>query len=242
MIVRDTEAEAKEYADTSLSKLDDEYGKLIRDRAHDSISLGVAHQAKARELADQIRLCRTGSVDGVGRARSGCGAALVGSPIRFLSKSKTTKRWASVLSSFSGYPHIERRTLWQTRHAQLKTCSLPHAYGRVPAETPATPLGRQDNALMNACILPKTYLSAASSMACGAWAMTTTPQRPVQAKIEACLAQGHHTMDQADIYGGYEAEEDHGQALKAALPCKDQIEIVTKCDIVAPAGRYSDAP
>lgn len=24
---------------------------------------------------------------------------------------------------------------------QPKTCSLPHAYGRVPAETPATPLG-----------------------------------------------------------------------------------------------------
>ena len=24
---------------------------------------------------------------------------------------------------------------------QIKTCSLPHAYGRVPASTPATPLG-----------------------------------------------------------------------------------------------------
>ncbi len=64
----------------------------------------------------------------------------------------------------------------------------------------------------------------------------------VQAKIEACLKQGITTMDQADIYGGYEAEEVLGNALKAAPALKDQIEIVTKCDIVAPAGRYSDAP
>jgi predicted oxidoreductase len=63
----------------------------------------------------------------------------------------------------------------------------------------------------------------------------------VQAKIEACLAQGITTMDQADIYGGYEAEEVLGNTLKAAPALKDQIEIVTKCDIVAPAGRYADA-
>ncbi len=63
----------------------------------------------------------------------------------------------------------------------------------------------------------------------------------VQAKVEACLAQGITTMDQADIYGGYEAEEVFGAALKAAPALRDQIEIVTKCDIVAPAGRYADA-
>ena len=64
----------------------------------------------------------------------------------------------------------------------------------------------------------------------------------VQEKIEACLEQGITTMDQADIYGGYEAEEVMGAALKAAPHLKDQIEIVTKCDIVAPVGRYADAP
>lgn len=63
----------------------------------------------------------------------------------------------------------------------------------------------------------------------------------VQAKIEACLEQGITTMDQADIYGGYAAEEVLGAALRAAPALKDQIEIVTKCDIVAPAGRYADA-
>ena len=78
----------------------------------------------------------------------------------------------------------------------------------------------------------------------GMWRLSddgdTSPAH-VQAKIEACLAQGITTLDQADIYGGYEAEEVLGNALKAAPALKDQIEIVTKCDIVAPAGRYSDA-
>lgn len=62
----------------------------------------------------------------------------------------------------------------------------------------------------------------------------------IRAKIDACLAQGITTMDQADIYGGYEAEELFGAAL-AGTALRDQIEIVTKCDIVAPVGRYGDA-
>lgn len=69
---------------------------------------------------------------------------------------------------------------------------------------------------------------------------TETSTAHVQAKIESCLAQGITTMDQADIYGGYEAEEILGNALKGT-GLRSKIEIVTKCDIVAPAGRYSDA-
>ena len=64
----------------------------------------------------------------------------------------------------------------------------------------------------------------------------------VQAKIEACLEQGITTMDQADIYGGYEAEELMGAALAQAPHLKDKIEIVTKCDIIAPVGRHAAAP
>lgn len=63
----------------------------------------------------------------------------------------------------------------------------------------------------------------------------------VQAKIEACLEQGITTMDQADIYGGYTAEAILGGCLKQAPGLRDKIEIVTKCDIVAPVGRYADA-
>ncbi len=78
----------------------------------------------------------------------------------------------------------------------------------------------------------------------GMWRLsddTDTSPAHVQAKIEACLAQGITTMDQADIYGGYEAEAVFGAALKAAPNLRDQIEIVTKCSIVAPAGRYATA-
>ncbi|MHA6327186.1 aldo/keto reductase [Roseivivax sp. CAU 1753] len=61
----------------------------------------------------------------------------------------------------------------------------------------------------------------------------------VRAKTEACIEQGITTMDQADIYGGYEAEAVLGHALRGT-DLRDRIEIVTKCDIVAPAGRYAD--
>ena len=63
----------------------------------------------------------------------------------------------------------------------------------------------------------------------------------VQAKIEACLAQGITTMDQADIYGGYGSEAILGAALAAAPALRDQIEIVTKCGIIAQVGRHAAA-
>ncbi|WOI57336.1 aldo/keto reductase family oxidoreductase [Palleronia sp. LCG004] len=75
----------------------------------------------------------------------------------------------------------------------------------------------------------------------GMWRLgddTDTSPEHVRAKIEACLEQGITTMDQADIYGGYMSEEILGRALTPEL--RDAIEIVTKCDIVAPAGRHSD--
>ncbi|UHS58941.1 aldo/keto reductase [Agrobacterium vaccinii] len=66
-----------------------------------------------------------------------------------------------------------------------------------------------------------------------------TSAKHVQAKIEACLAQGITTLDQADIYGGYTAEAILGAAFKASPSLRDKVEIVTKCGIVAPAGRHS---
>lgn len=63
----------------------------------------------------------------------------------------------------------------------------------------------------------------------------------VEAKIHTCLEQGITTFDQADIYGDYGAEQVLGGALKASPALREQMEIVTKCDIVAPCGRFSDA-
>ncbi len=142
MIVRDTEAEAHEYAEHLVSKLDDEYGRQIRARAHDSISLGVAHQAKAREQADQFGYTEPHLWTGVGRARSGCGAALVGSTDQVLSKLEDYQKMGIRAFIFSGYPHLDEAEHFGKKVLpQMKTCSLPHARGRVPAQTPATPLG-----------------------------------------------------------------------------------------------------
>lgn len=142
VIVRDTEAEARDYAEHLVSKLDDEYGQLIRDRAHDSISLGVAHQAKARELADKFGYVEPHLWTGIGRARSGCGAALVGSTDQVLSELEAYQKMGIRSFILSGYPHIDECKSFGTRVLpQLKTCSLPEVYGRVPQSIPSTPLG-----------------------------------------------------------------------------------------------------
>lgn len=62
----------------------------------------------------------------------------------------------------------------------------------------------------------------------------------VRNKISSCLHQGITSFDQADIYGGYEAEEILGNALKGSN-LRQEMEIVTKCNIVAPVGRYKGA-
>ena len=82
-----------------------------------------------------------------------------------------------------------------------------------------------------------------SRLVYGMWRIAEGDATPatVQAKIEACLAQGITTMDNADIYGGYTAEAVLGGALKASPGLRDRIEIVTKCGIVAPMGRHSGA-
>jgi len=67
----------------------------------------------------------------------------------------------------------------------------------------------------------------------------TSPEH-VRAKIDASLDQGITSFDQADIYGGYEAEEILGNALSGSA-LRNKMEIVTKCDIIAQVGRYADA-
>ncbi|WP_412563805.1 LLM class flavin-dependent oxidoreductase [Thalassobius sp. MITS945101] len=142
VIVRDTEAEAREYADHIVSKLDDDQGKAIRERALDAKSLGVSHQAKNRDIADDDGYIEPNLWTGVGRARSGCGAALVGSTDQVMSKLEAYQKMGIRAFILSGYPHEEEaKHFGQRILPQMKTCSLPHAYGRVPASTPMTPLG-----------------------------------------------------------------------------------------------------
>jgi alkanesulfonate monooxygenase len=142
MIVRDTEAEAREYARELVSKLDDDKGKEIRQRALDAKSLGVSLQSANREIADAEGYIEPHLWTGVGRARSGCGAALVGSVDQVLSTIHDYMKMGIRAFIFSGYPHLQECEIFGTKVLpQLQTVSLAHAYGRVPAATPATPLG-----------------------------------------------------------------------------------------------------
>ena len=114
---------------------------MIRERALDATSLGVSHQSKSREIADEYGYVEPGLWTGVGRARSGCGAALVGSTDQVMSKIEAYQKMGIRAFIFSGYPHIEEARHFGARVLpHLKTCSLPEAYGRVPASPPATPL------------------------------------------------------------------------------------------------------
>lgn len=142
VIVRDTEQEAREYAQHLVSKLEDDAGRAIRERALDSTSLGVAHQAKNRDLADMEGFVEPHLWTGVGRARSGCGAAIVGSTDQVLSELESYQKMGIRAFILSGYPHMEECEHFGTRvMPQLNTCSLPQAYGRQPSTNPLTPLG-----------------------------------------------------------------------------------------------------
>lgn len=77
----------------------------------------------------------------------------------------------------------------------------------------------------------------------GLWRLGDDPDtapRHVQAKIEACLAQGITTFDEADIYGDYESETLFGAALKQAPALKKEIEVVTKCGIMLTSEKFPD--
>ncbi|MAQ38838.1 MULTISPECIES: aldo/keto reductase [Thioclava] len=83
---------------------------------------------------------------------------------------------------------------------------------------------------------------ALSRIVYGMWRLAddadTSPAH-VRAKIDACLEQGITTFDHADIYGGYTAEGVFGAAMREDPSLRDQMEIVTKCDIIVAAGRHA---
>jgi alkanesulfonate monooxygenase len=120
VVVRETEAEARAAADRLLSKLDADTGAAIRAKSLDSQSAGVAHQAELREAAS----ISDGYIEdnlwtGIGRARSGCGAAIVGDPDQVLAKLNAYRELGIEAFILSGYPHINECDLF-ARHV------LPH--------------------------------------------------------------------------------------------------------------------
>ena len=115
MIVRETEAEARTYADRLLSKLDAEQGAAIRAKSLDSTSAGVAAQAALREGAADDGYAEENLWTGVGRARSGCGAAIVGDPDQVRAKLAMYQDMGIEAFILSGYPHAAEADLF-ARH------------------------------------------------------------------------------------------------------------------------------
>ena len=142
VIVRETENEAKAYANKLISKLDIKMGENIKNRALDSKSLGVSKQASLREKADQEYYVEPHLWTGIGLARSGCGAAIVGNPEQVYQKIKSYMDMGINAFILSGYPHKKECELFAKYVLpKLKNIHLPEILGRVPKTTPNTPLG-----------------------------------------------------------------------------------------------------
>ena len=144
VIVRETEEEARAAASELMKyiELDEAKGTEIRERALDAKSYGVARQAEMRALAQDDGFAEPNLWTGIGRARSGCGGAIVGNPDQVLAKIHRYMDMGIRAFIFSGYPHASECKLFANYVLpKIKTFSMPEAQGRRPQYTPSTPLG-----------------------------------------------------------------------------------------------------
>jgi alkanesulfonate monooxygenase len=112
VIVRETEAEARAAADRLLSRLDAVEGAAIRAKSLDATSAGGRRQAELREAAAGDGYAEDNLWTGIGRARSGCGAAIVGDPDQVLAKLKAYQALGMEAFILSGYPHAAEADLF----------------------------------------------------------------------------------------------------------------------------------
>lgn len=141
VIVRETEAEAKAAAANLMSFVDDKRGEEIRLRALDGKSYGVSRQTAMRDLADDDGFVEDQLWTGIGRARSGCGGAIVGTPDQVLAKIQRYMDMGMRSFIFSGYPHLDECKLFG-RYVlpHIPTFSMPVEQGRMPVGEPLSPL------------------------------------------------------------------------------------------------------
>lgn len=141
VIVRETEDEAKAAAKKLMLHVDEERGTEIRNRALDAKSLGVSRQSEMRNKSDNDGFIEDQLWTGIGRARSGCGAAIVGNPDQVLAKIQRYMDLGIRSFIFSGYPHLDECKLFG-RYVlpRIKTFSMPIIQGRKPNFEPLTPL------------------------------------------------------------------------------------------------------
>jgi len=141
VIVRETEEEARVYAKYLMSKFDQKTGEKLKNRTQDAKSAGVLRQDALREEADDDDFIEPLLWGGIGRARSGCGAALVGNPAQIVEKLNRYMDMGIRSFILSGYPLIEEcKYFGELVLPHLETCKLNEVQGRLPKGTPETPL------------------------------------------------------------------------------------------------------
>ena len=143
VIVREREEEAYAYAESIISKLDLEAGKELRDRALDANSYGVSRQREMRDKSASDGYVEPNLWTGIGKGRSGCGAALVGNPDQIIEKLRRYMDMGIRSFIFSGYPNIDECYRFADLVLpKLKTFSMPEEQGKVNENIPQTPLAR----------------------------------------------------------------------------------------------------
>ena len=126
MIVRETEGEARAAAERLVSRLDAEMGDAIRNKTLDTASVGVSRQIELRETAGDDGYAEPNLWTGIGRARSGAGAALVGDPDQIVAKLNAYREVGIDAFILSGYTHlaecdlVAEHVLPNIDHAPLK--------------------------------------------------------------------------------------------------------------------------
>ncbi|MFZ9981860.1 MAG: LLM class flavin-dependent oxidoreductase [Cyclobacteriaceae bacterium] len=123
VIVRETEQEARQYAKHIMSRFDPS-GFNLKHKAQDSQSAGVLRQDYVRDtMGDSDDFVEPQLWMGIGRARSGCGGAIVGNPVQVLAKLNRYMDLGIRAFILSGYPLIEEAEYF----ARLVLPHLPQA-------------------------------------------------------------------------------------------------------------------
>ncbi len=105
VIVRATEMEARAAARRLVSRLDDATGQRLRSTSQHPTSVGQLRQGELRDLADDEGFVEPNLWTGIGRARSGAGAAIVGDPDQVLAKLRGYADIGMEAFILSGYPN-----------------------------------------------------------------------------------------------------------------------------------------
>ncbi len=128
VIVRETEVDAKAAADRLISQLDEETGAAIRGKSLDAASVGVQRQAALRDEADESGYAEPNLWTGIGKARSGAGAAIVGDPDQVVEKLEAYAAAGVTAFILSGYTHVAEAE----RFAEMVLPRLDHGKILVP--------------------------------------------------------------------------------------------------------------